>query len=325
MSPQLPKMRQWLDRALPLRPPEPPPGRFLRVAGKAVHVVTDGPQDAPVVVLEAGLGGSWLGWDPVVELLADRCRLVRADRPGLGRSEPAPVPPTLAGRARWASAVLDALRVRDPVVLVGHSLGGLYAEAFARLFPQRTAAAVLVEAASEGEVGPPQPLPAARIRTARAVGETLRRAGLSQLVAPGLRRLGVRTQSQLGRDPVDAGSAYRSAYGTGHVLTEALVERALFRDLVAELEALRGGFAFPAVPLRVIAGPGVEVARHRALAAMSPLGRYDEVPGTRHLVPVDRPDAIAGSVSEVLDALAAPASPVASPCRTDRVRTTPRK
>lgn len=320
MSPRLPALPPRLDDALPLRPPAPPPGGFLRVARKAVHVVVDGEQDAPVVMLEAGLGGSWLGWDPVVELLADRCRLVRADRPGLGRSEPARVPPTLAGRARWASAVLDALSVTAPVVLVGHSLGGLYAEAFARLFPQRTAAAVLVEAASEGEVGPAQPLVAARIRTARAAGELLRAAGLSQLVAPGLRRLGVRTQSQLGRDPVDVGDAYRSAYGTGHVLTEALVERALFRDLAAELGTLREEFAFPAVPLRVIAGTGVEVALHRALAAMSPLGRYDEVPGTRHLVPVDRPDAIADAVTQVLDALAAPAAPP----RTDRVRTTPR-
>ncbi|MEU3465731.1 alpha/beta hydrolase [Streptomyces sp. NPDC006733] len=288
--------------APPLRPPGRPPGRFLRVAGRAVHVVEDGPPGGIPVVLGAGLGGAWLGWEGLVRALEGSCRLIRVDRPGLGRSEPAPEPPTLAGRARWLAAVLDAAGAGGPVVLVGHSLAGLYTEAFARLLPDRTAGVVLVEAAPEREVAPPQRLRGARVLAARGVGELFRRVGLSQLVAPAIRRQGVRTQSRTGRDPDDTGDAYRSAYGAGHCLTAALVERVLFRDLNAELRSLRVGFRFPEVPLQVVSGPLSDPRPHRELAAMSPLGQYRMAPGARHLVPVDRPDVIAHAVRDVLDA-----------------------
>ncbi|MGW7003563.1 alpha/beta fold hydrolase [Streptomyces sp. NPDC054933] len=301
--------------ALPLPPPSRPPGRFVRVGGRAVHVVEAGPPNAPVVLLSSGLGGSWLGWDPVLPLLRGHCRLVSLDRPGLGRSAPAPEPPTLAGRARWTAAVLEALGIGGPVTVVGHSLGGLYAEAFARILPRQTSAVVLVEAAAEAEVGPPLRWPGARTRLAHTAGEAFRWAGLSQIVAPGLRRLGVRTQSLRGRDQADVGDAYRSAYGAGHCLTAAMVERALFRDLVAELDALRERFAFPSVPLRVISGPCDDPRPHRALAAFSPCGIHTAVHGTRHLVPVDRPDAIADAVRAVL-APASPAAPVSLTPRT---------
>ncbi len=306
---------RWLDRALPLRPPGRPPGGWIRLAGTAVHVVEEGPPDGPPVVLMSGLGGSWLGWDPVVPLLDGGFRLIRADRPGLGRSEPSPAAPSLAGHARWTLSLLEALGVGGPVVPVGHSLGGLYAEAFARLFPERAAAVVLVEAASQEAVGPPQRHPQARTRTAHAVGEAFRYTGLSQLLAPGLRRLGVRTQSLRGRDQADTGDAYRSAYGAGHCLTAALVERVLFRDLVGELDALRREFAFPSVPLRVLCGPDDARDAHEALAAMSPLGVCRAVPGTRHLVPVDAPDAIAAAVRTAVAAAFPATLPMTRPRR----------
>lgn len=291
-----------LRRAAPLKPAGRPPGRFVRVAGRAVHVVEDGPPGGLSVVLGAGLGGAWLGWEALVRALDRSCRLIRVDRPGLGRSEPSPDSPTLAGQAVWLASVLDAVGAGGPVVLVGHSLAGLYAEAFARLLPDRTAAVVLVEAAPEREVGAPLRWPGARVRAAKGAGEVFRWAGLSQLVAPAIRRQGVRTQSRLGRDPDDTGDAYRCAYGAGHCLKAALVERVLFRDLNAELHALRQEFVFPDVPLQVVSGPLSDPRPHRELAAMSALGQYRMAPGTRHLVPVDRPDVIAGAVLDVLAA-----------------------
>ncbi|MDJ0340891.1 alpha/beta hydrolase [Streptomyces sp. H10-C2] len=320
-----------LRQAVPLKPAGRPPGRFVRVAGRAVHVVEDGPATGPAVVLGAGLGGAWLGWEALVRALDERCRVIRVDRPGLGRSEPSPDAPTLAGQAAWLASVLDVLGTDGPggtdgpngpgspvgpVVLVGHSLSGLYAEAFARLLPERTAAVVLVEAAAEKEVGAPLRWPRARVRAAKGAGEVFRWTGLSQLVAPAIRRQGVRTQSLRGRDPDDVGDAYRCAYGAGHCLKAALVERVLFRDLNAELLALRREREFPEVPLQVISGPLSDPRPHRALASMSPLGRYRLAPGTRHLVPVDRPDTIADAIAEVLLS-AGRGTPAA-------VRTTPR-
>jgi pimeloyl-ACP methyl ester carboxylesterase len=288
---------------LPLAPPGRPPGRFVRLDGRALHVVLDGPDDAaadtPVVVLTSGLGGCWQGWDLVVPLLSARCRVVRFDRPGLGRSEPAPGRPSLDREVRLMTALLDRLGADGPVVVAGHSMGGLHAEAFARLCPRRTAGVVLAEAELDREVGPPGRWPGARVMAARAAGGAFRLSGLSQLLAPGLRRRGVRTQSVAGRDPADTAGAYRSAYGCGHVLTAALVERVLFRDMVAELAGLRARTGFPSVPLRVLSGPGEGLrTRHRRLAAMSPLGRYIPAEASVHMMPLDRPELIAEAVLE---------------------------
>ncbi|WP_052442611.1 alpha/beta fold hydrolase [Streptacidiphilus neutrinimicus] len=293
---------------LPLLPPRRPPGRFLRVWGRAVHLVDEGGgrSGGPVVMLESGLGGSWLGWDPLVSELRPRpdeggLRVLRADRPGLGRSQPAPGVPSLALRAAWSAALLDSVGVREPVVVCGHSLGGLYAEAFARLRPERVAGVVLVEAHAPNVTGGVLGRPDLRVRTARVVGDAFRRAGLSQLVAPGVRRLGMRTQSVRRGDQSDVGDAYRSAYGAGHCLTEALVERVLVRDFLAELAELRESVPFPDVPLRVLSAPAADREVYTAQAKMSPQGCHVEVDGALHLMPVDRPDAIADAVRAVAD------------------------
>ncbi|WP_052433992.1 alpha/beta fold hydrolase [Streptacidiphilus melanogenes] len=275
-----------------------------------MHLVDEGGRQpgGAVALLESGLGGSWLGWDPVVSELRpglrpgdDGLRVLRADRPGLGRSQPAPGVPSLALRAAWSAALLDAVGVRAPVVVCGHSLGGLYSEAFARLHRERVAGAVLVEAHAPNVTGEVLGRRDARVRAARVVGGAFRHAGLSQLVAPGVRRLGMRTQSVRRGDQSDVGDAYRSAYGAGHCLTEALVERVLVRDLLAELAELRESAPFPEVPLCVLSAPGADREVYEAQAKMSPQGRHVEVDGALHLMPVDRPDAIADAVRTVAD------------------------
>lgn len=47
-------------------------------------------------------------------------------------------------------ALLAAARVSEPIVLVGHSAGGLAARLFAATYPDEVAGIVLVDALSEG-------------------------------------------------------------------------------------------------------------------------------------------------------------------------------
>uniref|UniRef100_UPI002FCC3E47 alpha/beta fold hydrolase n=1 Tax=Streptomyces sp. MT206 TaxID=3031407 RepID=UPI002FCC3E47 len=152
------------------------PGRFVRVGGVPLHVVVEG--EGPPVVLSAGLAMAWFDWDPVAALLAARGRtVVRFDRPGHGLSGPAPGPAGAAGEARRIAGLLDALGLPGPVTVVGHSIAGLHAEAFARLYPGRTAALVLVD--SSVEEAPTAVLPAAaRTAAARALGRAVTAAGL---------------------------------------------------------------------------------------------------------------------------------------------------
>ena len=86
------------------------------------------------VVLSHGWGATAHMWEPQIEALAARVRVVTWDLRGHGRSE-SPDDPT-AYSFEIALADLDAL-AGDRAVLVGHSLGGQLSIAFALRQPER--------------------------------------------------------------------------------------------------------------------------------------------------------------------------------------------
>ena len=63
--------------------------RVTDVISATVHYELTGPSDAPVLVLAGPLGSSLQMWDPQVEALAGRFRVLRYDHRGHGRSAPA--------------------------------------------------------------------------------------------------------------------------------------------------------------------------------------------------------------------------------------------
>jgi pimeloyl-ACP methyl ester carboxylesterase len=309
------------------------PGRLIRLAGTATHVVVEpGPADVPPVVLTSGLGGAWYDWDRVVPLIAGLAPVLRFDRPGLGWSEAAPLPPTLAGEAERIHALLTTPGVLAPdappagrAVLVGHSLAGFHVEAFARLHPDLVAGLVLVDASAEPDPPAPEPVQAAQRRLAqwRTAGELAGRSGLAGLAMPRLRALAVRLSRASGSDladPADVGATAAS----GRLLTAALLENATYNAVAAQLLELRCEKEFPQrPPLRVIAAFGAPAAlralpfvsgqvrrrnetwraRQSQLAGMSAQGKLIELADSAHYVPFDRPDAIAETVREVLASL----------------------
>ncbi|WP_198535478.1 alpha/beta fold hydrolase [Streptomyces caatingaensis] len=280
----------------------PPPGRMLRVGGVPLHVLCEG--SGPVCVLSPGLGMGWFDWEPVVPLLAPYRTVVRFDRPGLGFSAPAAEPPTAAAEAARIAGVLDALGLGGPATVVGHSLAGFHAEAFARLYPERTAGLVLVDASVE-ENARPAPAPALRAAAARARGRAYAAAGLPRALGPALRRLTVRASSVRGADPVPD-DLVRRTYGTGRVVRALLMENARYWDVAAEVESLRAERPFPPVPVTVLAaatgsGSWLErrrLARQRALATLLD-GRFESVAPAGHLMMYDRPGVVAGAVLAV--------------------------
>lgn len=101
----------------------------------------------PVVVLETGggTGGIGLAWNGVERRIAEFATAIAYDRAGTGLSDRAEAAPTLADRARDLAALLAAVPVNEPVVLVGWSLGGLIVQQFAVQYPARVAGIVLVD------------------------------------------------------------------------------------------------------------------------------------------------------------------------------------
>jgi pimeloyl-ACP methyl ester carboxylesterase len=100
---------------------------------------------SPVVVFENGLGASMTSWERVFPVIGREATVFAYNRPSYGRSEAAPTP-------RDGAHIVDELRVllrerglAPPYVLVGHSLGGLYMQLFARKYPDEVAGLVLVD------------------------------------------------------------------------------------------------------------------------------------------------------------------------------------
>ncbi|HMA46294.1 MAG TPA: alpha/beta hydrolase [Frankiaceae bacterium] len=160
----------WLVRLLAHRPPSPadhgPPPAGSRTVltedGVPLHVELDGdPRAAFTVVLVHGFTARLGEFDRQRAALRDRARLVLYDHRGHGRSGWGDVRhATIDQLGRDLSRVLDAVVPDGPVVLVGHSMGGMTVMALAEqrpeLFGPRVVGVALL-ATSAGrltEVGP---------------------------------------------------------------------------------------------------------------------------------------------------------------------------
>ena len=99
----------------------------------------------PTVVLQSGLGDGRAPWAAVVSRLSATHTVFSYDRPGYGESSASAEARDPCSVAAELHSVLGAAGVAPPYVLVGHSLGGLYQYAFARLYPAEVAALVLLD------------------------------------------------------------------------------------------------------------------------------------------------------------------------------------
>ena len=141
----------------------PPPGRLVDVGGRRIHVHLSG-EGHSIVVFEAGIAACSVSWAGVRTEVEKFARVCVYDRAGLGWSEAAPIPRTLANIIADLEAMLSSLGEQAPLVLVGHSFGGLVALEFACRHPAELGGLVLVDAlpASEWRTVPPEE--AARLR-----------------------------------------------------------------------------------------------------------------------------------------------------------------
>lgn len=122
----------------------------------AYETRVDAGPEAPWVVLIHGLGyGRW-GWEPVLDGLAERFRLVWFDNRGIGASSVPPGPYTTAALAEDVVAVMDAAGVERAHV-VGTSLGGMTAQELAIDHGERIDRLVLVCTTPGGESAHPLP------------------------------------------------------------------------------------------------------------------------------------------------------------------------
>jgi len=125
------------------------PTRVASAASGAKLALYCAGQGHPTVVLESGAGGnSAESWYRIIPLIDRRTRVCAYDRAGFGFSQlGADLPRDLNYDLADLHDVLHGGDDRGPFVLVGHSMGGTLAAAYADRYPEDVAGLVLIEPA----------------------------------------------------------------------------------------------------------------------------------------------------------------------------------
>ena len=254
---------------------------YLRRAGHG--------EAAPLMLLH-GIGSNAQSFAPLMAALSPSVDVLAWNAPGYGDSGPLPErSPTPTHYADALLRLLDALKL-DHVVLVGHSLGCLFAAHFASCHPDRVAAAALLSPALGYRIAPGAAL-AASVQTR-----------IDEIVALGPRAFAEKRAARLVSDPArkpDVLVAVRAAMAAVNPAGYVQAVRALGAgDLLADAARIVAPTMVAVGAEDVITPPPNARAAHAALA--SPVG-YHEIADAGHALPQEQPEIVANLVSQLVE------------------------
>jgi pimeloyl-ACP methyl ester carboxylesterase len=297
-----------------------PPGTMVSVDRQRLHVVSSG-AGTPAVLFEAGVASSSLSWARVIPDIATFTRAFAYDRAGLGWSDPARRPRTVAGMLGELRGVIAQAKTATgaPCVLVGHSFGAFLVYAYASAHPADVAGLVLLDPPSEWHrvTRRQARLLWGGIQLSRIGGILARiglvRAGLALLTdgAPGVPRRFVRIfGSTTARTLERLVGEVRKLPPEVHPIVQALWSQPkCFRAMAEHLAALQdlaaavaGVTSLSDVPIVVVSSGDQSletIARHRALARLSSSGRHVIAKRTGHWIHLDDPEFVITAIRDV--------------------------
>jgi pimeloyl-ACP methyl ester carboxylesterase len=285
---------------------------FRTSTGVELNVKADGPGDAPVtVILTHGWTLDVRTWGPVARALTapgrPPIRVIRYDHRGHGRSCSIPRERmTIEGLADDLAELLNELVPDGPVVLGGHSMGGMtimaLAERHPELFAQRVGGVALVCTAAgglaDGTLGlSVRALGALRRGEARLARSAwwARRPVLTRrpaLLTPGMRLL-------LLGPGADRGALRITTQCVADCRPDSMIG---FRPTLDAHERDAALAAFDAIPTEVLVGTRdrlTPVHHSRRIVRGAQKARLRVYPGAGHMLPLERVDAVAGRLAEL--------------------------
>lgn len=120
----------------------------LSINNKQMEIFQKGNTGVPLLIL-TGMGCSFEEWHAVTEILSKTNRVIMFHRPGLGESEAGNSERTTLSVVNEITSLLSVMKITEPIVLVGHSYGGLCAQHFTKIHKNKVQAVVLVDSTSE--------------------------------------------------------------------------------------------------------------------------------------------------------------------------------
>lgn len=135
--------------------PQQPADREVEVFGQKIHYIEAG--SGPAVILLHGLGGDATNWAFTVPALASRFHVYVPDQIGFGKSDKPQINYRVATLVDFLDGFYKKLAIQKASI-VGNSLGGWTAMAFALAHPEKVDRLVLVDSAgySPARLGTPK-------------------------------------------------------------------------------------------------------------------------------------------------------------------------
>jgi pimeloyl-ACP methyl ester carboxylesterase len=124
-----------------------PPGQTFLVDGHSMRIDCRG-SGSPTIIFDAGLGNDGLIWGGVQPVLAKTTRVCSYDRAGFGWSDTLPPPRDADHIAAELQGLLAAAHIAGPVVLMGHSIAGMYIRDYATRYPENIVGLIFVDAST---------------------------------------------------------------------------------------------------------------------------------------------------------------------------------
>lgn len=286
----------------------PPPGALIDIGGRRLHLHCTGTGPTTVVV-ENGGGAFSIDWALVQPEVAKFARICTYDRAGYAWSDPGPAPDMVGQIIDDLHLLLRTAKVRPPYLLAGASIGGFYARAYQRRFPEDVSGMIMIDTTTEDGLawtvnGQPKP--------AYAMTRDDMDAVMSDLLAKPAQSLPTAASAieepfdRLSKD-VQAMRAWAVRIGVPHGTFRpsiAAASEATREEFVAQ-RAIRLSADHPlgALPLIVVTrgrntNP-TRIEQHRDVANLSSIGKLIVADNSGHEIHLYRPDVVIQAIREL--------------------------
>ncbi len=219
------------------------PGELFDIGGYRLHLYCLG-EGRRTVLFEAGLNDFSVQWTDVQRDVAKYARACAYDRAGLGWSDSSPLPRTGRNMVKELHTLLERAGIGGPLVLVGHSFGGLLTREYIQAYPGAVSGLVLVDATHEEQLAR---IPELAKGVQRSIEDFRALGRISRFGLMALSREGAPARDLSG----EALARYRAVLATTGYFEAAMAESAAFEQDLAEARAMQLG-TLGSLPLAVV-------------------------------------------------------------------------
>jgi pimeloyl-ACP methyl ester carboxylesterase len=269
---------------------------ILSIAVDAVSLACEDRGSGPVVALLHGFPLDHHMWAAQIEALSDEFRVLAPDLRGFGQSQitafDVEVGVPMEKYATDLVAVLDALGLKQPIVLAGFSMGGYAAWQFALRYPERLRGLILCDTRAAADADE------ARTGRMNMAAEALK----SRSAEPALGMLPKLLSTATPKTRPELVEQTREM-----ILRQSPEAIAAAQRGMARRDNVTGRLGSIGCPAQVLVGADDVISPPKEMHQIAyalPRARYAEIPSAGHMSPIENPEAVTQTIRDFMHSLA---------------------